>query len=154
MNFTITNPAPTIATISPNGVVAGGAAFTLTVDGTNFVPASMVNFGGTAATTNYVNSMRLTATIPAAAIASVGTAAVTVGNPAPGGGNSNAVNFTITSGAGPNPIPTINFLSPGWSQGGTGPESVRKRATVGERPKFCGQLCRAVERVRPAHIVF
>ena len=42
---------PTITTISPNSVAAGGAAFTLTINGTNFVAASIVNFGGTARTT-------------------------------------------------------------------------------------------------------
>jgi hypothetical protein len=40
------NPTPTITTISPNSAVAGGAAFTLTINGTNFVAASMANFGG------------------------------------------------------------------------------------------------------------
>ncbi len=36
------NPAPTISTISPNSAAAGSAAFTLTINGTNFVAASMV----------------------------------------------------------------------------------------------------------------
>ena len=115
-------PTPTIATISPNSAAAGGAAFTLTINGTNFVAASMVNFGGAAPATTFVNSTQLTAAIPAAAIASTGTMAVTVTNPATGGGTSNAINFTITSG-GPNPVPTINFLGPscalaGWSFAG------------------------------------
>jgi YVTN family beta-propeller protein len=107
------NLSPTTTTISPNSAVAGGGAFTLTINGTNFVAASMVNFGGTAPTTTFVSSMQLTAAIPAVAIASAGTAAVTVTNPAPGGGTSNAVNFTITSG--PNPVPTINSLGPSGS---------------------------------------
>lgn len=88
--------APTITTISPNTTVAGG--FTLTINGTNFVATSMVIFGGATRTTTFVSAAQLTAAIPAAAIASAGTAAVTVTNPAPGGGASNAVNFTITSG--------------------------------------------------------
>jgi len=96
------NPAPTVATISPNSAVAGGAAFTLTVNGTNFVAASVVNFGRTAATTTFVNATQLIAATPAAAIASAGTAAVTVTNPGPGGRTSNAVNFTITSTSGTN----------------------------------------------------
>ena len=104
------NPTPAITTISPNSAAAGGAAFTLTINGTNFVAASMVNFGGTARTTTFVSAMQLNAAIPASAIASAGTAAVTVTNPAPGGGTSNTVNFTITSGT--NPVPTINSLSP------------------------------------------
>ena len=105
------NPAPTITTISPNSTVAGGAAFTLTINGTNFVAGSMVNFGGSALATTYVNPTQLTAAIPAASIASTGTPAVTVTNPAPGGGTSKAINFTITgttSGSGP----TIQLLAP------------------------------------------
>ena len=97
------NPVPTITTISPGGTSAGGVAFTLTINGTNFVAAAMVNFGGTARTTTFVNTTQLTAAIPAAAIASAGTPAVTVTNPAPGGGTSNAVNFTVTSGGTTNP---------------------------------------------------
>jgi len=80
------NPVPTIASISPTSAVAGSASgFTLTVNGTNFVSASVVNFAGTARTTTFVSSAVNTAAIPATAIASADTAAVTVTNPAPGG---------------------------------------------------------------------
>lgn len=102
------NPTPTITTISPGSTAAGGTAFTLTVNGTNFVAASVVNFGGSADTTTFVSTTQLTAAIPAAAIASASTAAVTVTNAAPGGGTSNPVNFSITSGS--NPVPTISSL--------------------------------------------
>jgi len=105
------NPTPTITAISPNSTVAGSAAFTLTINGTNFVAASMVNFGGSAPATTFVNSTQLTAVIPAASIASTGTPAVTVTNPAPGGGTSKAINFTITRG-GPSSVPTISVLDP------------------------------------------
>jgi YVTN family beta-propeller protein len=101
---------PTITMISPKSALAGGDAFTLTINGTNFVASSMVNFGGAAPTTTFVNSTQLTAAIPASSIASTGTSAVTVTNPAPSGGTSNAVNFTATSGNGP--VPTINSLIP------------------------------------------
>src|ERR1700679_3104955 len=53
------NQTPTITSISPNTAVAGGAAFTLTINGTNFVAASMVNFGGSAPATSFVNSTQL-----------------------------------------------------------------------------------------------
>ena len=96
--------------ISPNSAVAGGAAFTLTINGTNFVASSMVNFGGAAAPATFVNSTQLTAAIPASSIVSAGTPAVTVTNPAPGGGTSNAINFTVTSSA--SAVPTINGLFP------------------------------------------
>jgi len=71
----------------------------------------MVNFGGAAPTATFVNSTQLTAAIPASSIASTGMLAVTVTNPASGGGTSNPMNFTITSG-GPSPVPTINSLIP------------------------------------------
>ena len=103
------NQTPTITSISPNGTVAGGAAFMLTVNGSNFVAASIVNFGGAAPATNFVNSTLLTAAIPASSIASAGISAVTVTNPA-SGSTSNAVNFTVTNAAGT--VPTINFLIP------------------------------------------
>ena len=105
------NPTPTITTILPTSTVAGGAVFTLTINGGNFVAGSMVNFGGSAPATTFVNSTQLTATIAAASIASTGTPPVTVTNPAPGGGTSNAINFTITSG-GPSSVPTISVLDP------------------------------------------
>lgn len=111
------NPPPAITTISPSTAAAGGMAFTLTINGANFVAASMVSFGGTAPTTTFVSTTQLTAAIPAAAIATVGTAGVIVTNPAPGGGTSNAVNFTVTSG--PNPVPTINFLDPSCAPAGS-----------------------------------
>lgn len=105
------NPVPTIASISPTSAVAGSASgFTLTVNGTNFVSASVVNFAGTARTTTFVSSAQLTAAIRATAIASAGTAAVTVTNPAPGGGTSNTVNFDVPSGT--NSVPTISSLDP------------------------------------------
>src|SRR5271170_7626027 len=105
------NPTPTITTISPNFTVPGSVAFTLTINGTNFVAASMVNFGGSAPATTFINSTQLTAAISAASIASTGTPAVTVTNPAPGGGTSKAINFTITSGS-PSSVPTISVLDP------------------------------------------
>lgn len=112
------NPTPTITTISPNSAMAG-APFTLTINGTNFVAASMVNFGGTAPATTFVSATQVTAVIPAPAIASAGTATVTVTNPVPGGGTSNAVNFTITGRT--NPVPTIITLNPsGATVGGAG----------------------------------
>ncbi len=105
------NPTPTVTTISPNNATAGGPAFTLMVNGTNFVAASIVNFGGTMASTTFIGSTQLTAAIQAASIATAGTEIVTVTNPAPGGGDSNAANFTITGGT-TNPVPAIVSLIP------------------------------------------
>jgi len=76
----------------------------------------MVNFGGAEPATTFVNSTQLTAAIAAASIASTGTMAVTITNPAPGGGTSNPVNFSVTSG-GAN-VPTISTLYPSCAPAG------------------------------------
>ena len=111
--FTVTaatNPAPTITSLSPNTIAAGSAGFTLVVNGTNFISTSVVNFNGTARTTTFINASQLTIPVSATDVATVGTPAVTVTNPAPGGGTSAAATFTIT--AANNPVPTITSLSP------------------------------------------
>lgn len=102
------NPTPAITTISPNTTIANGAAFTLTINGTGFIAASLINFGGMGQATTFVSSTQLTATIPAAVIVLAETAAVTVSNPAPGGGSSNAVTFTVAV----NLAPAITGLVP------------------------------------------
>jgi hypothetical protein len=97
--FTIngTNPLPSITSLSPSSATANGPAFTLTVSGSNFVTASTVNWNGAALATTYVGASQLTASVPAADITSVGSASVTVFNPAPGGGTSAAATFTINA---------------------------------------------------------
>jgi hypothetical protein len=95
--FGLINFAPSITTVSPSGVKFGSPAFTLTVNGTNFVSDSVVRWKGTDRTTTFVSSDRLTAAIPAADVAITGTASITVFNPAPGGGTSNPMTVTINS---------------------------------------------------------
>jgi 6-phosphogluconolactonase (cycloisomerase 2 family) len=95
------NPTTSITTISPNSAVAGGAAFTLTVNGSYFVANSVVRWNGTDRPTAFVSSSQITAQIPASDIASTGTAAITVFNPGAGGGTANSFNFSIVTGRGP-----------------------------------------------------
>ena len=111
--FTINNPAPTATSLSPTSATAGGAPFTLTVNGTGFVSTSVVKFNGAAKTTTFVSATQLTAAITAADIATAGTATVTVTNPAPGG-TSNAVSFAIN-----NAVPTISSLLPSSAAAGS-----------------------------------
>ena len=99
--FTINNPAPTATSLSPTSATAGGAAFTLTVNGTSFLSTSVVKFNGAAKSTTFVSTTQVTAAITAADIATAGTASVTVTNPAPGGGTSASLSFTITAASAP-----------------------------------------------------
>ncbi len=107
VSFAINNPTPALTTISPNSATAGGAAFTLTVNGTNFINGVVAQWNGSPRATTFVSATQLTAAITAADIAAAGTASVTAVNPAPGGGASNAVTFTIN-----NPTPAITTLNP------------------------------------------
>jgi hypothetical protein len=103
----LTNPVPAISTISPTSKTAGDAAFTLTVNGSNFVGTSVVRWNGADLTTSFVSVTQLTAAVPAADIATGAIVPVTVFNPTPGGGTSGAVNFTVN-----NPVPVLSSISP------------------------------------------
>ncbi|HEX9438076.1 MAG TPA: beta-propeller fold lactonase family protein, partial [Roseiflexaceae bacterium] len=113
--FTITapnqNPVPSIATLIPSSAPAGGPAFTLTINGSNFIATSQVKWNGSNRPTAFVNSTQLTAQIGLADIAQPGPAGVTVFNPGPGGGTSNAVTFDVAA-PGENPTPSIVRISP------------------------------------------
>lgn len=106
-----TNPVPTTTSISPASVTVGSTAFTLTVTGTNFINGSIIYWNGAALTTTFVGPLQLTATVTAPLVATIGTAAITVVTPAPGGGTSNTSTFTITA-VGNNPVPTVTTISP------------------------------------------
>ncbi len=112
------NPAPTISSINPDSATAGGAAFTLAVNGTNFVSGAQVRWNGLDRSTSLVSATQLTASIPASDIAAAGTATVTVLNPAPGGGVSNSVGFAI--GAAPQPQIQVSPTSLDFGRVNTG----------------------------------
>lgn len=69
----------------------------LTVNGTHFTASSVVHFNGSALTTTFNSASKLSATIPAAAIASGGAAQVVVVDP---NGTSNPSSFFVGAGAG------------------------------------------------------
>ena len=91
------NPIPAVSSIDPATALTGSAGFSLTVIGSNFVSNSEVRFNGNQRSTSFISATQLTASILASDLSSPGTKPVTVFNPAPGGGLSNAVNFTVTS---------------------------------------------------------
>lgn len=95
LSLTVENPAPAIASIAPEGSAAGAAAFTLVVRGSGFVPGSTVLWNGANRSTSYAGSGMLIASIGAADVQNPGTATVAVRNAAPGGGESQALDFSI-----------------------------------------------------------
>ena len=89
------NPLPVIASISPVERPAGSGGFLLTVSGLSFVTGATVQWAGSARPTTYVSGTQLTAQISDADVATAGLFLVTAVNPAPGGGASAGLPFTI-----------------------------------------------------------
>jgi hypothetical protein len=112
-----TPPVPAISSITPATRTAGGAAFTLTVNGSRFINGSTVKWNGVDRTTHFVSATQLTASITDLDIAAAGTATVTVfTSDLSYGGTSNAKTLTIN-----NPVPTATSLSPtSTTKGGIG----------------------------------
>jgi hypothetical protein len=106
------NVVPTLTSLAPASATAGGATFTLTANGTDFVAGSVVRWNGTDRPTTFVSGTQLQAAIPASDIAAAGTAEVTVFTPAPGGGISNPLTFTI------DPAPITSEVSSPFASGG------------------------------------
>lgn len=106
----INYPSPTISAVSPTSISAGQPTFTLTVTGYNFTPASTVGWNGASIRAIFVNTNTLTAQIPATLIQNPGTSNITVTTPAPGGGMTAALTFTINAVT--SPTPQITSASP------------------------------------------
>ena len=99
------NSALTLTGLSPASAVAGGSAFTLTLNGAGFGAQTVVYWNSFALSTTFVNGSVLTATVPALLIAQAGSASITVQG---GGRTSNALLFNITAA----PLVTLTSVSP------------------------------------------
>jgi hypothetical protein len=95
--FAVDNPVPALSSLSTTHVTGGGAAFALTVQGSSFVPSSVVRWNGSDRTTTYVSSLELQAAIPASDLATGGNVQVTVFNSAPVGGLTSALTLQVSS---------------------------------------------------------
>lgn len=90
---------PSVTSLSPSSATAGGAAFTLSVNGTGFTANAIVRVGALTRPTTFVSSTLLTAAMNASDIAQPGTLQISVFSGAPDNVSSNALTFTITAGA-------------------------------------------------------
>lgn len=117
--FTVGNIVPVTTSLSSSVITSGSGAFTLTVNGNNFIPSSVVNVNGSARSTTFSSSSQLSATILASDLASPASLSITVANPGPGGGTSGSQTLTVT-GTGNNPVPTLGSISPVSRVVGTG----------------------------------
>ena len=109
------NPAPAIASLSPDRASAGSAGFTLTVTGTGFVDSSVVTWSDFSLPTTYVDATTLRAQVDGYLLFFGGSAQVAVVNLPPGGGTSASKTFAIE----PSPVPTLTTISPDRAPAGT-----------------------------------
>jgi uncharacterized repeat protein (TIGR01451 family) len=91
------NVAPSLLAISPAGIVSGSSDTFITLTGSGFSSSSTVLLNGAALPTSFTSSTQLTATVPAANLANLGWAPISVSNPAPGGGSSSALPLSVFS---------------------------------------------------------
>ena len=95
-----------ISSLDPSSVQAGTSAFTLTVNGNGFLPGAAVRWNTTTLQTTVVGSNQVRASVPAALVAAVGTANVTVVNS--NGAVAGPVPFQVTAGTPPPSTPGIS----------------------------------------------
>jgi hypothetical protein len=88
-------PAPTLNSVSPNIIAAGSADTVVTLTGSSFSHASVASLSSAELATAFLSSTTLTATVPASLLKSAGNDLISVSNPAPGGGTSSAQSFAI-----------------------------------------------------------
>src|SRR5262249_22533129 len=100
---------PSVTSLSPSTVAKGTSSpTTITVNGSNFIPSSVVLIGSTSRTTTYISSTQLTFQLTVADQATATTLAVQVVNPIQGGGSAIA-QLTV---AAPAQTPTITSANP------------------------------------------
>jgi hypothetical protein len=99
------NPVPSITSLSPAQQAAGSQSQTLTINGSGFASSSTVSYNGVSRAAKYVSASQLSILLNANDLTAMGSYPVVVTNPAPGGGNSNPVNFSVVQGT---PTGTFN----------------------------------------------
>ncbi|MEX1018496.1 MAG: IPT/TIG domain-containing protein [Litorilinea sp.] len=98
---------PVITAHTPMSATIPSGDITLVVQGTGFVDGATVRWGNVDLTTAFSATTSLTATVPNGLLATPGTTAITVRNPAGAGLVSNAVSFVLLG-----PAPVITSLTP------------------------------------------
>lgn len=93
--FVVGNPAPVLTGMSPGWAELGEALGEVAVEGSGFLPGATVLWNGVPRYTTYVSETRVAFYPDWYDLQSIDQAAVTVANPEPGGGPSNALTFQV-----------------------------------------------------------
>jgi uncharacterized protein (TIGR03437 family) len=112
------NPVPVISQLAPSATATGSGQVLLSVIGQNFVPQSVVRWNGASLASTYISANRIDVAVPARNLAAAATPAVTVVNPAPTGGTSNSVTFTVAAIVNVPAVPGNGTVNNGGYTGG------------------------------------
>jgi IPT/TIG domain len=104
--LSVLNPLPVIQSISNQTVTAGTPSFSITIQATGMVTTTQINVNGAPLAAPF-SSFDNVVTIPASALAQVGTITFSLTNPGPGGGTSNTATLHVI--AGNNYLRTVNL---------------------------------------------
>jgi hypothetical protein len=97
-------PTPVIDSIDPATVIAGDGDFTLTAEGSGFLPGAEVKWNGAALPSTFLSAGGMAAKVTAAQIAAASQVTITVANP--DGSASNQLTLTVAA------APAISTVSP------------------------------------------
>jgi Tol biopolymer transport system component len=117
--LSITNPVPSIVSLSPTSGQAGSTSAVLSLTGTGFVADSEIVINGVGRTTSFASSSQLRTQLIASDFVAGGIDHVQVVNPGPGGGTSNTLPFAVnpTGSAG---LPVLVDVAPDGSPANNG----------------------------------
>jgi hypothetical protein len=111
----VANPAPAIASLSPNALKAGSPATALDIVGTGFIAGTGVLVNGASRPATFISATAMKVALAPADLVSAGSLGITAVNPAPGGGVSASSAIAID-----NPVPGAITLTPASAIAGTG----------------------------------
>jgi uncharacterized repeat protein (TIGR03803 family) len=94
---TPSNPVPTISSLSPPSLSVGSTSSMVAINGSGFLASTSVSFNGASRMPTFESSSQLQIALTASDLAAPGSFPIVATNPAPGGGSSNSVNFTVSS---------------------------------------------------------
>jgi hypothetical protein len=131
----INSAAPGLTSISPSGIVAGAPSVTLVITGYNFANDAVVTFGSQTFKPQELTGSRIVVSIPSSMLMQVGTRAVAVTNPAPGGGTTYAlVPFEVIAPPVPPALQYPTVAPPGTTGSGDNPFPGPTNSTYGRFP--------------------
>ena len=103
----VKNPAPVLSSATPSVLAVGSYDTAVSLSGSGFLPTTTATVNGQSRTATYVSATQLSVLVTSFDLANIGSLALVVSNPAPGGGPSAALTLPVG-----NPVPTITGTYP------------------------------------------